>query len=92
MTFTTQAWKQLSHNFHGKTGGSKKTEKRLKKIADEQKQQAMASGDTPLSTATAFAARAERMGSATMILSVGNKGCDSLLCSPSLIPLAVDVN
>ncbi|KAL8292629.1 hypothetical protein RQP46_001241 [Phenoliferia psychrophenolica] len=69
-----EAWKQLSHNFHGHGGGSKKTEKRLKKIADEQKQQAMASGDTPLSTATAFAARSERMGSATMVLSVGNKG------------------
>lgn len=69
-----EAWKQLSHNFHGHGGGSKKTEKRLKKIADEQKQQAMASGDTPLSTATAFAARSERMGQATMVLSVGNKG------------------
>ncbi|KAK4699424.1 U4/U6.U5 tri-snRNP-associated protein 1, partial [Phenoliferia sp. Uapishka_3] len=69
-----EAWRQLSHNFHGHGGGSKKTEKRLKKIADEQKQQAMASGDTPLSTASAFAARSERMGSATMVLSVGNKG------------------
>ncbi|KAM0752196.1 SART-1 protein [Meredithblackwellia eburnea MCA 4105] len=69
-----EAWKQLSHSFHGKTSGSKKMDKRLKKIEDEQKRLAMASGDTPLSTAQAFAARAERMGSATMVLSVGNKG------------------
>mgnify|MGYP001574731400 CR=1 FL=1 len=70
-----QAWKQLSHNFHGHGSGTKKTEKRLKKIEDERKREMMGSGDTPLSTATAFAARAERLGSATMVLSVGNKGC-----------------
>ncbi|KAI5474288.1 u4 tri-SnRNP-associated protein 1 [Pseudohyphozyma bogoriensis] len=69
-----EAWRQLSHSFHGKAGGSKKTEKRLKKIEDERKREAMAAGDTPLSTAAAFAARAERLGTATMVLSVGNKG------------------
>lgn len=46
----------------------------MAKIAAEQKARAMASGDTPLNTAAAFAARAERTGSATMVLSVGNKG------------------
>lgn len=35
----------------------------------------MAAGDTPLSTAAAFAARAEMTGSATMILGVGNNKC-----------------
>jgi len=35
----------------------------------------MAAGDTPLSTAAAFAARAEKTGSATMILGVGNNKC-----------------
>ncbi|KAK4053274.1 hypothetical protein OIO90_004048 [Microbotryomycetes sp. JL221] len=69
-----EAWKQMTHQFHGKTSGSKKTEKRLAKIEAEQKALAMASGDTPLSTAAAFQARAERTGSATMVLSVGNKG------------------
>lgn len=33
----------------------------------------MASGDTPLNTNAAFQARQERLGSATMVLSVGNK-------------------
>lgn len=65
-----EAWKQLAHNFHGYGSGMKKHEKRLKKIEDERKRAAMASGDTPLSSAAAFAARAERTGSATMVLGV----------------------
>ncbi|GAA5928585.1 U4/U6-U5 snRNP complex subunit SNU66 [Sporobolomyces koalae] len=67
-----EAWKHLSHSFHGHGHGSKKTEKRLQKIENERKAAAMAAGDTPNSTAAAFAARAEATGSATMILGVGN--------------------
>ncbi|GAA5867776.1 hypothetical protein JCM1840_006689 [Sporobolomyces johnsonii] len=67
-----EAWKHLSHSFHGHGSGSKKTEKRLKKIENERKAASMAAGDTPLSSAAAFAARAEKTGSATMILGVGN--------------------
>lgn len=51
-----------------------KTEKRLKKIAEEKKRESMASGDTPLNTVGAFATRAEMLGTATMVLSVGSKG------------------
>lgn len=68
-----EAWKHLSHQFHGKSSGNKKREKLLKKVEEERKREAMASGDTPTGTAAAFAARAERTGSATMVLSVGNK-------------------
>ncbi|KIM27450.1 hypothetical protein M408DRAFT_24398 [Serendipita vermifera MAFF 305830] len=39
-----EAWKALSHRFHGKGSGKMKTEKRLKKIAEEKKMQAMISG------------------------------------------------
>ncbi|GAA5981683.1 hypothetical protein JCM10908_004565 [Rhodotorula pacifica] len=67
-----EAWKQLNYDFHGYGSGAKKTDKRLQKIENERKQAAMAAGDTPLSTAAAFAARAEKTGSATMILGVGN--------------------
>lgn len=67
-----QAWKQLNYDFHGYGSGAKKTDKRLQKIENERKQMAMAAGDTPRSTAAAFAARAEKTGSATMILGVGN--------------------
>ena len=35
-----QAFKYLSHQFHGKGSGKAKTEKRLKKIEDEKKREA----------------------------------------------------
>lgn len=69
-----EAWKALSHKFHGKGSGKMKTEKRLKKIAEEKKKEAMASGDTPLSMNAAFMQRQEKAGQAHFVLSVGNKG------------------
>ncbi|KAL0954550.1 hypothetical protein HGRIS_003516 [Hohenbuehelia grisea] len=69
-----EAWKALSHKFHGKGSGKLKTEKRLKKIAEEKKQEAMASGDTPLSMNRAFQMRQEKTGQAHFVLSVGNRG------------------
>jgi U4/U6.U5 tri-snRNP-associated protein 1 len=70
-----EAWKDLSHKFHGKGSGTNKREKLLKKIEEERKREAMASGDSPLNTNTAFQARQERLGTATMVLGVGNKKC-----------------
>ena len=69
-----EAWKALSHKFHGKGSGRMKTEKRLKKIEEERKQAAMASGDTPLSMNQAFQKRQEKAGQAHFVLSVGNRG------------------
>ncbi|KAI0030132.1 SART-1 family-domain-containing protein [Vararia minispora EC-137] len=69
-----EAWKALSHRFHGKGSGKMKTEKRLKKIAEEKKKEAMASGDTPLSMSRAFQIRQEKTGQAHFVLSVGNRG------------------
>ena len=69
-----EAWKALSHKFHGKGSGKMKTEKRLKKIAEEKKKEAMASGDTPLSMNKAFQIRQEKTGQAHFVLSVGNRG------------------
>ena len=69
-----EAWKALSHKFHGKMPGKMKTEKRLKKIEEEKKQAAMASGDTPLSMSKAFQQRQEKTGQAHFVLSVGNRG------------------
>lgn len=77
---TKEAWKALSHKFHGKGSGRMKTEKRLKKIAEEKKREAMGSGDTPLSMQAAFQIRQERAGQAHMVLSVGNRGCVSFSC------------
>ncbi|KAG8212990.1 SART-1 protein [Butyriboletus roseoflavus] len=69
-----EAWKALSHKFHGKGSGKMKTEKRLKKIAEEKKKEAMASGDTPLSMNRAFQIRQEKTGQAHFVLSVGSRG------------------
>ncbi|KAF8910623.1 SART-1 family-domain-containing protein [Gymnopilus junonius] len=69
-----EAWKALSHKFHGKGSGKMKTEKRLKKIAEEKKKEAMASGDTPLSMNAAFQQRQQKTGQAHFVLSVGNRG------------------
>lgn len=69
-----EAWKALSHRFHGKGSGKMKTEKRLKKIAEEKKKAAMASGDTPLSMNKAFQMRQEKAGQAHFVLSVGSRG------------------
>lgn len=41
-----EAFKHLSHQFHGKGSGKQKTEKRLKKIDDEKKREAMSSLDS----------------------------------------------
>jgi U4/U6.U5 tri-snRNP-associated protein 1 len=69
-----EAWRSLSHKFHGKTSGRMKTEKRLKKIEEERKQLKMNSGDTPTGMTSAFSRRQEKTGEAHMVLSVGNKG------------------
>lgn len=69
-----EAWKALSHKFHGKGSGKMKVEKRLKKIAEEKKAEAMISGDTPLSMNSAFQKRQELTGQAHFVLSVGNRG------------------
>ncbi|ODN95170.1 U4/U6.U5 tri-snRNP-associated protein 1 [Cryptococcus wingfieldii CBS 7118] len=68
-----EAWKSLSHKFHGKTSGRMKTEKRLKKIEEERKQLSMNSSDTPLGMTNAFNRRQQATGEAHMVLSVGNK-------------------
>ena len=50
-----------------------KTEKRLKRIAEERNHLKMESGDTPTGMNNAFARRQQKTGEAHMVLSVGNK-------------------
>ncbi|RIA92964.1 SART-1 protein [Glomus cerebriforme] len=68
-----EAFRQLSHKFHGKSSGKAKTEKRLKKLEEERKLKAMSSVDTPLNMATALQERQKASGSAHVVLSVGNR-------------------
>ncbi|KAK8198741.1 hypothetical protein M8818_006608 [Zalaria obscura] len=59
-----EAFKHLSHMFHGKGSGKQKTEKRLKKIEDERKREAMSSLDasqhTGMNSAMGATARKNR--------------------------------
>ncbi|KAI3623502.1 hypothetical protein CBS14141_003763 [Malassezia furfur] len=66
-----EAWKRLSHVFHGNAPGHKAQEKRLRRIAEEQRRERMLAGDTS-TLSQAFQARSERTGQAHMVLSVGH--------------------
>ncbi|EON64693.1 hypothetical protein W97_03926 [Coniosporium apollinis CBS 100218] len=60
-----EAFKNMSHQFHGKGSGKQKTEKRLKKIEDEKKREAMSTLDssqhTGMNTAMGATARKNRL-------------------------------
>jgi len=45
-----EAFRALSHRFHGKGSGKKKTEKRMKKVEEAELMKFMSSTDTPLNT------------------------------------------
>ncbi|TPX32879.1 hypothetical protein SmJEL517_g04070 [Synchytrium microbalum] len=78
-----EAFKTLSHQFHGVKPGKMKTEKKLAKIAQELKEKAMPTSDTPLGTAAALLDRQQQTGSAYITLQVGNRAV-----MPSDTPLA----
>ncbi|KAI9279600.1 SART-1 protein [Sporodiniella umbellata] len=69
-----EAFRFMSHQFHGKTSGKTKTEKRMRKIEEERRLNMMSSTDTPLNLAGALLERQQRTGSAHVVLSVGNRG------------------
>ncbi|KAJ3035010.1 hypothetical protein HDV00_004382 [Rhizophlyctis rosea] len=69
-----EAFRQLSHKFHGKHSGKMKTEKRIRKIEEEMAVQSMSSGDTPLGTVGAMKSVLEEGGKGYLVLSVGNRG------------------
>lgn len=68
-----EAFRQLSHRFHGKGPGKKKTEKRMKKLEEEQLMKQMSSTDTPLNTLTLLQEKQKQERTPYVILS-GNKG------------------
>ncbi|PKI83493.1 hypothetical protein MVES1_002803 [Malassezia vespertilionis] len=67
-----EAWKRMSHVFHGNKPGYKAQEKQLRRIENERRREQMLAGDTSALT-RAFQERSERTGQAHMVLSVGNK-------------------
>ncbi|KAI9485689.1 MAG: SART-1 protein [Benjaminiella poitrasii] len=71
---TQEAFRYMSHKFHGKTSGKTKTEKRMKKIEEEHRLNMMSSTDTPHNLANALLERQKRTGNAHVVLSIGNRG------------------
>lgn len=67
-----EAFRQLSHRFHGKGSGKKKTEKRMKKVEEENLMKQMSSTDTPLNTLSLLQDKQRTEKSPYVILS-GNK-------------------
>ncbi|KAJ3196463.1 hypothetical protein HK101_008870 [Irineochytrium annulatum] len=69
-----EAFRHLSHKFHGKYSGKMKTEKRLKKWEEEEQLKKMVNTDTPLHTASALLEKTKSASTAHVVLSVGNRG------------------
>ncbi|XP_071961912.1 U4/U6.U5 tri-snRNP-associated protein 1-like [Antedon mediterranea] len=66
-----EAFRILSHRFHGKRSGKLKTERRLKKIAGEEALLKMSSVDTPLGTVAMLQEKQRAMQSPYIMLSGG---------------------
>ncbi|CAG9863570.1 unnamed protein product [Phyllotreta striolata] len=71
-----EAFRYLSHKFHGKGPGKNKVEKRIQKSAQEQLMKKMSSTDTPLGTLNMLQAKQKETQSAYVVLS-GNKQANS---------------
>jgi U4/U6.U5 tri-snRNP-associated protein 1 len=57
-----QAYRELSHKFHGKLPGKAKKEKQLRKIAEEMRMKRMDTSDTPLKSVEAFSEKSKQLG------------------------------
>jgi len=68
-----EAFRQLSHRFHGKGSGKKKLEKRSKKWDQAQLMKNASSTDTPLGTVNLFREKQRAEKSAYLVLSGANK-------------------
>ena len=71
-----EAFRQLSHRFHGKGSGKKKTEKRGKKVEEELLMKRMSSTDTPLNTLSLLQDK-QRAEQSPYVLLSGSKGFTS---------------
>ncbi|XP_014216516.1 U4/U6.U5 tri-snRNP-associated protein 1 [Copidosoma floridanum] len=77
-----EAFRYLSHKFHGKGPGKNKVEKRMKKAEQECLMKRMSSTDTPLGTLTLLQAKQKETQSPFIVLS-GNKHMQTASISKS---------
>jgi len=67
-----EAFRFLSHKFHGKGSGKLKTEKRQRKVLEDKLMEKMSSTDTPLNTLTKLQNKTKELATPYLVLS-GNK-------------------
>jgi len=68
-----EAFRYLSHKFHGKGPGKNKVEKRMKKVQEEALMKRMSSTDTPLGTLALLQEKQKQSQSPFILLSGGSK-------------------
>ncbi|KAG8180023.1 hypothetical protein JTE90_026627 [Oedothorax gibbosus] len=68
-----EAFRYLSHKFHGKGPGKNKVDKRMKKLDQDQRLKQMSSTDTPLNTVKLLQLKQKETQSPFIVLSGGNK-------------------
>ncbi|UJR33324.1 hypothetical protein I4U23_020774 [Adineta vaga] len=77
-----EAFRALSHRFHGKGSGKKKTEKRAKKQAEEDAMKKMSSVDTPLQTCNLLKQKQIQLQQPYVILSANHVMSQSVIVPP----------
>nr|XP_046274621.1 U4/U6.U5 tri-snRNP-associated protein 1 [Scatophagus argus] len=72
-----EAFRQLSHRFHGKGSGKMKTEKRMKKFEEEALLKKMSSSDTPLGTVALLQEKQKSQKTPYIVLSGSGKSMNA---------------
>ncbi|KAK6466403.1 U4/U6.U5 tri-snRNP-associated protein 1 [Huso huso] len=72
-----EAFRQLSHRFHGKGSGKIKTERRMKKLEEEALLKKMSSSDTPLGTVALLQEKQKSQKTPYIVLSGGGKSMNA---------------
>ena len=71
-----EAFRYLSHRFHGKGSGKKKTEKQNKKIKEMEAMNKMSSIDTPLNTVALLVEKQKKLQQPFVVLSTAKNKQD----------------
>uniref|UniRef100_A0A673IF04 U4/U6.U5 tri-snRNP-associated protein 1-like n=1 Tax=Sinocyclocheilus rhinocerous TaxID=307959 RepID=A0A673IF04_9TELE len=74
-----EAFRQLSHRFHGKGSGKMKTERRMKKLEEEALLKKMSSSDTPLGTVALLQEKQKSQKTPYIVLSGSGKSMNALV-------------
>ncbi|XP_063997350.1 U4/U6.U5 tri-snRNP-associated protein 1 [Pogoniulus pusillus] len=72
-----EAFRQLSHRFHGKGSGKMKTERRMKKLDEEALLKKMSSSDTPLGTVALLQEKQKAQKTPFIVLSGSGKSMNA---------------